>query len=158
LYVSDYGTVVAIFTGFGAAAEAAVASHTNPTISYTREINGLFQPRGLTYSPANDILFVGERYPLSGAGQVDVIHGASTASGPNSHGQIMYGFSTGPNGMAYDPLRDLLFIYDPPNIWTIPSPEVGTGAVNNIANRHQWFDPNVAPGLFGFGLAVDTTH
>jgi hypothetical protein len=158
LYVSDYGTVVATFAAFGAAAESAVAGHTSPTIPATRQIIGLFQPRGMAYSPANDILFVGERYPLSGAGQVDVIHGASTASGPNSHGQVMYGFTVGPNGMAYDPLRDFLFIYDPPNIWGVPSPEVGTGAVNNIVNRHEFFDPNVAPGLFGFGLAVDTTH
>jgi hypothetical protein len=152
LFVSDEGTVVASFDGFGAAAQAAVTSSTNPTIPASRQILGLSSPDGMAYSPANDILFVGE----INRRQINVIHSASTANGPNGHGQLITNFSTGPTGMAFDAVRDLLFVYDPLVIWVIPAPEVATGNVNNIVNRRQFFDS--ASELVGFGLAVDTTH
>lgn len=152
LFVSDEGTVVASFDSFGAAAQAAVTSSTNPTIPASRQILGLSSPDGMAYNPANDILFVGE----VNRKQINVIHNASMANGPNGHGQLITNFGTGPTGMAYDGVRDLLFVYDPLVIWVIPAPAVASGNVNNIVNRRQFFDS--ASELVGFGIAVDTTH
>jgi hypothetical protein len=151
LFVSDMGTVVASFDNFGAAAQTAVTSSTNPTIPASREILGLNSPDGMAYSAANDILFVGE----ISRKQINVIHNASTANGPNGHGQLITNFSTGPTGIAFDAVRDLLFVYDPLVIWVIPAPEVASGNVNLVVNRRQFFDS--ASELVGFGLAVDTT-
>jgi len=146
LFVSDLGTVVAVFDGFGAAALGGGTRVAN------REILGLNSPDGLAYSPGNDVLYVGE----ISRKQIDVIHNASTANGPNGHGQVINAFQTGPTGMAYDGPRDLLYVYDPLQIWVIPAPAAASGNVNSIVNRHQFFDS--ATTLVGFGLSVDTTH
>lgn len=146
LFVSDLGTVVAVFDSFGASALGGGTRVAN------REILGLNSPDGLAYSSGNDVLYVGE----ISRKQIDVIHNASTANGPNGHTQLINGFQTGPTGMAYDGVRDLLFVYDPLQIWAIPAPAAATGNVNAIVNRHQFFDS--ATTLVGFGMAVDTTH
>lgn len=146
LFVSDQGTVVAAFDNFGSKALG------GGSLPADREILGLNSPDGMAYSSANDILYVGE---LSRK-QINVIHNASTANGPNGHGQVITSFSTGPTGMAYDNLRDLLFVYDPLVIWVIPAPGVASGNVNSIVNRRQFFDSTTE--LVGFGLAVDTAH
>jgi len=158
LFVSDLGQVVASFDNFGAAAQTAVTSATNPTIPASREVSALFFPQGLAYSAANDKLFVAENRRVGGniVGQIDVVHNASTASGPNAHGQVINGFSSGPSGMAYDSIRDLLFVYDGSIIHVIPGPEVANGPVTSILNHREIGDSSV--GLSGFGIAVDTTH
>src|ERR1700736_670251 len=146
LFVSDLGTVVAVFDSFGASALGGGTRIAN------RQILGLNSPDGLAYSSGNDVLYVGE----ISRKQIDVIHNASTANGPNGHAQVINAFQTGPTGLAYDSLHDFLFVYDPLQIWVIPAPAVATGNVNSIVNRHQFFDSSTT--LVGFGLAVDTTH
>ena len=146
LFVSDEGTVVAVFDNFGSAALG------GGTITANRELLGLNSPDGLAYSPANDVLFIGE----INRKQIDVVHNASTASGPTGHGQVITGFTNGPAGLAYDGLHDLLFAYDPFLIWTIPAPSAQSGNVNNIINRHNFFDSSAT--LAGFGLSVDPLH
>jgi hypothetical protein len=158
LYASDFGAVVAVFDNFGAQAQTAVTTSTNPTIPASREISGLFFPYGMAYSLAADKLFVAEQ-KKSGSnilGQIDIVKNASTANGPNTHSQVVNGFTSGPSGLAYDSVRDLLFAYDGTIIWVIPNPSVATGNVNSIVNRRFFTDP-VAP-LSGFGIAVDTTQ
>src|SRR6202165_3055352 len=157
LFASDLGAVVATFDNFAATAAAAAASHTNVTVPANREIAGLNQPDGMAYSPANDILYIGEH----NFRQIDVIHGASTFNGPAGHSQVITGFGSGPSGIAFDAARDLLFVYDPNNgagggIDVLPAPEVATGNVNNIPNKRAFFDNQVP--LSGFGVAVDTTR
>lgn len=152
LFVSDEGSVVAVFDNFAATALSAANSGTSISVPASREILGLSSPDGLAYSPSNDILFVGE----ISRRQIDVIHNASTFSGPQGHTQTITNFSTGPGGMAYDAVRDLLFIYDPIAINVLPNPETASGAFANIPNRRQFFDTLVP--LSGFGIAVDTTH
>jgi hypothetical protein len=146
LYVSDLGTIVAVFDAFGASALGGGSRTAN------RQILGLNSPDGLAYSPGNDVLYVGE----ISRKQIDVIHNASTANGPNGHAQVINSFQTGPTGMAYDAPRDLLFVYDPLQIWVIPAPAAASGNVNAIVNRRQFFDSSTT--LVGFGLAVDTTR
>ena len=146
LFVSDEGTVVAVFDSFGSTALSGGARAAN------RQITGLISPDGLAYSPVNDVLYIGEITRR----QINVIHNASTFNGPSGHTQIINAFATGPTGMAYDPVHDFLFVYDPLQIWMIPAPAVATGNVNNILNRHQFFDATVE--LVGFGLSVDTVH
>jgi len=157
LFASDEGAVVAVFDNFAATAASAAASHTNMTVPANREITALNQPDGMAYSPANDILFIGEH----NFKQIDVVHNASTFSGPQGHSQVISGFGTGPTGLAYDAPRDLLFSYDPNNgqgggVDVIPAPEVASGNVNSIPNKRSFFD-NLVP-LSGFGITVDTTH
>ncbi len=152
LFVSDEGTVVAVFDAFGSAAQAAATAHTSPTIAANREILGLNSPDGLALNAKGDILYVGE----ISRKQIDVIHNASIQNGPNGHGQVISSFVTGPTGIAYDNLHDLLFVYDPLQIWVIPAPGVASGNVNNIVNRHQFFDATVE--LVGFGMSVDPLH
>lgn len=152
LFVSDEGTVVAVFDTFGTQAEAAVVGHTNPTITANRQILGLNSPDGLALNAVGDILFVGE----ISRKQIDVIHNASIQNGPNGHGQVISSFSTGPTGIAYDHAHDLLYVYDPLQIWVIPAPGAASGDVNVIINRHQFFDSSTE--LVGFGLSVDPLH
>jgi hypothetical protein len=152
LFVSDYGTAVAVFDAFGSTAQSAAISHTNMTLTANRTLYGLFSPNGMAYAAATDTLFVAE----PGRKQLDVIHNAGTKSGPVGHAQTISSFSTGPTGLAYDNVRDLLFAYDPLQIWVIPAPGVASGPVNDIVNRRAFFDSAVE--LVGFGLAVDTTH
>jgi hypothetical protein len=158
LFASDLGQVVAVFDNFGAQAEAAVTGHTNPTIPANREMQALFAPQGMAYSAPSDILYVSEHHEVNGQtiGQVDVVHNASTASGITAHGQVINGFTSGPSGMAYDAVRDLLFVYDGAIIYVIPHPEVASGSVANIANHRSISDASVL--LSGFGITVDTTH
>ncbi len=146
LFASDLGTVVAVFDNFGSTALG------GGTRTANREILGLNSPDGLAYSPGNDVLYIGE----ISRKQINVVHNASTANGPNGHGQVIDSFATGPTGLAYDQVRDLLFVYDPLQIWVIPAPGAASGNVNNIQNRHQFFDSSTT--LVGFGLAVDTVH
>lgn len=155
LFVSDQGTVVASFDGFGTAAEAAVIGATNPTIGASRELTGLLQPYGMAYSAGNDILYVAEKRS-STPGDVVVVHNASTASGTVAHSQEITNFQAGPGGLTYDGTRDLLFMYDGAVIWVIPAPEVANGNVSAIVNRRTIQDDAVV--LSGFGLSVDTTH
>lgn len=151
LFVTDQGSVCAEFDNFGSTAAGAVSSGSNPTLTASREIGGLYQPWGIAYSAANDVLFLGERSPT----EVAVIHNASTLSGIVAHTQTITGFSS-VQGLTYDGVRDLLFIYDPIVIWVVPAPEVAKGPVNNILNRRQLVDATVE--LTGFGITVDTTH
>ena len=149
--------LVAVFDNFAATAASAAASMTDMTVPASREISGLNQPDGMAYSPANDILFIGEH----SFKQIDVVHRASTFSGPQGHSQVITGFGTGPTGLALDAPRDLLFSYHPNNgtgggVDVIPAPEVASGNVNAIPNKRNFFD-NLVP-LSGFGIAVDTTH
>jgi hypothetical protein len=146
LFASDEGTVVAVFDSFGS---TALGGGTRPA---NRQIIGLYSPDGLAYSPANDTLYIGE----ISRRQIDVIHNAGTFNGPTGHVQVINAFATGPTGMAYDAVHDFLFVYDPLQIWMIPAPAVATGNVNNITNRHQFFDATTE--LVGFGLSVDTVH
>jgi hypothetical protein len=146
LFVSDEGSVVAVFDSFGSTALAGGVRASN------RQMTGLFSPDGLAYSPVNDVLYIGEITRR----QIDVIHNAGTFNGPTGHVQVINAFATGPTGMAYDAVHDFLFVYDPLQIWMIPAPAVATGNVNNITNRHQFFDATTE--LVGFGLSVDTVH
>lgn len=158
LYVSDLGQVVAAFDNFGSQAQTAVTSHTNPTIPASREMSGLFAPQGMAYAPANDILYVSEHHLVQGQtiGRVNVVHNASTASGIVAHNQVVNGFTSGPTGMTYDGVRDLLFVYDGSIIWVVPNPENASGNVANINNHREIGDASVS--LAGFGITVDTTH
>ncbi|HXW52062.1 MAG TPA: hypothetical protein VEJ41_08735, partial [Candidatus Acidoferrales bacterium] len=137
LFVSDLGQVVAAFDSFGTQAATAVADSTNPTIPASREMSGLFAPQGMAYSEPNDVLYVSEHHLVNGQtiGRIDVVHNASTASGIVAHNQIINGFTSGPAGMTYDAVRDLLFAYDGAIIWVIPNPENASGAVSNITNH-----------------------
>ncbi len=161
LFVSDQGAVVAAFDNFQAQGAAAAASGTNINLPASREITGLNSPDGLAYSAANDVLFIGE---LSASfHRINVIHSASTFSGPSGHSQLITGFSGGsassggPAALQLDAVRDLLFVYDPGSgIDVIPAPEVASGNVGGIANRRLFFDSLVS--LSGFGMAIDTTH
>ncbi|GEM_PF-1681834 len=158
LFASDYGAVVAQFDNFGSQAQTAVTSHTNPTIPASRELSALFAPLGLAYDATNDNLYVSEHHLVNGQtiGRVDVIHNASTMSGPVAHNQIINGFTSGPTGMTYDGVRDLLFVYDGSVIWVIPNPENASGNVASINNHREIGDASVS--LAGFGITVDTTH
>jgi hypothetical protein len=152
LFVSDEGTVVAVFDHFGSNAASCIAIPPCPTIPANRQILGLNSPDGLALNAVGDILFVGE----ISRKQIDVIHNASTQNGPNGHGQIISSFATGPTGLAYDHAHDLLYVYDPLQIWVIPAPGAASGNVNAIINRHQFFDSSTE--LVGFGLSVDPLH
>jgi hypothetical protein len=158
LFASDLGQVVAVFDNFGAQAETAVTDSTNPTIPASREMTALFAPQGMAYSASNDILYVSEHHLINGEtiGQIDVVHHASTANGITAHGQVINGFTSGPSGMTYDSLRDLLFVYDGSEIWVIPHPEVASGSVTSITNHRVISDQSVL--LSGFGITVDITH
>lgn len=147
LFVSDAGCVVADFDGFGTIANAGG----NFTLPASRQIVGFISPDGMAYSPATDTLFVAEHFNK----QIDVVHNASTATS-TTHGQLITNFNTGPSGLAFDAVRDLLFVYDPSVIDVLPAPEVASGNVGNIANRRTFLDSSVV--LSGFGIALDTTR
>jgi hypothetical protein len=146
LFVSDEGTVVAVFDAFGASALSGGSRTAN------RQIIGLYSPDGLAYSAGNDVLYIGE----IARRQLNIIHRASSFNGPAGHAQVIDTFSTGPTGLAYDGPHDLLFIYDPLQIWVVPAPAVASGNVNNITNRHLFFDATTE--LVGFGMSVDPVH
>jgi hypothetical protein len=158
LFATDLGQVVAVFDNFGTQAETAVLSSTNPTIPASREMSALFAPQGMAYDPVNDVLYVSEHHLVNGQtiGRIDVVQKASTASGPVAHNQIINGFTSGPAGMTYDGVRDLLFAYDGSVIWVIPNAQNASGNVANITNHREIGDASV--NLSGFGISVDTTH
>jgi sugar lactone lactonase YvrE len=151
LFVSDNGCVVGVFDAFGAGANAAAIAHTNYAATANRQISGLFSPDGLAYNPTTDVLWVAERSHL----QVDVLMTASTLNGSASHAQTITNF-TGPLGLAYDAVRDLLFVYDAQAVVVLPNATTASGAFNAIPNRRVIFDAQVS--LSGFGLFLDTTH
>jgi hypothetical protein len=152
LFVSDAGTVVAVFDSFGAHAQAAVTGHTNPTIAANRYIQGLTSPDGLAYAQPADTLFVGEQFTNN---DVLIIGSASTINGPVGHVPSITKFSK-PGGMQFDAARGLLFVYDTSAIWVIPNALVASGPVSGIAKVHEIVDGSVQ--LAGFGIALDTTH
>ncbi|MDQ2817328.1 MAG: hypothetical protein M3T49_03845 [Candidatus Eremiobacteraeota bacterium] len=151
LFVSDQGTVVAVFDAFGATAAAAAASHATVPLSASREISGLYQPDGLAYNASADTLFVAELVRK----QITIIKGASVANGPAGHSTTITGFNS-PGGLAYDSVRDILFVYDPIDIDVLPNATAAAGALTAVPNRRVIFDSTIA--LSGFGIAVDTTH
>jgi hypothetical protein len=159
MFVSDQGTEVAVFDGFGSAAEAAVVGQTNPTIPPNRYMTGLFSPDGLAYSHSSDVLFIGEQ---QGEGFLDVIHNASTFNGAVGHAQEITGFAK-PGGLAYDDtVRNLLFVYDGDQfgggpIYVIPNAITASGAVNSIVGLHTITDASGSANA-GFGLSLDTSH
>ena len=158
LFVSDFGTVVAVFDNFGAQALAAAMSHTNINLTANNEITGLVQTDGMAYNTSQDILFlVADQH-----GQLSVIQSASTTNGPAGHIQLVTGYSN-PKGLAYDDIRNILFVYDPGNpngqgqILSYPN------ATTLAGNQHSWagrkgFVDSFVPSLSGFGIAVDETH
>jgi len=152
LFMADNQNVVAEFDNFGANV-ATVSSATS-----NRQITGLFSADGMAYNATTDTLFVGEGGNFSGSGkhQVDVIKNASTQNGPDSHGQTITNFATGPSGLAYDTPRDILYVYDAPNIRVIPNATAAAGSVGSVPSNRTISD--AVTSLSGFGLFVDTTH
>jgi hypothetical protein len=157
LFVADLGAVVAVWDNFGVRAEAIIGG-ANPILPDDREMTALFFPQGMAYDAVNDVLYVSEHHLVNGQtiGRIDVVHGASTANGAVTHNQIINGFTSGPSGMAYDSVRDLLFVYDGSVIWVVPNPQNQSGNVGNVTNHREIGDASV--NLSGFGIAVDTTH
>jgi hypothetical protein len=157
LFVSDQVSVIAIFKGFGSAANAAVMSHTNPTIAASNYCQGLASPDGLAYAPPpTDMLWVGEQ--LSPQGQILAIPSASACNGPIGHVNTITGFNR-PGALAFDGTHGSnawLFVYDVSQIDVIPNALIASGNVGGIAGLHVFFDGQVA--LSGFGMALDTTH
>ena len=158
LFVSDFGTVVAVFDNFGAQALAAAMSHTNINLTANNQITGLVQTDGMAYNSAQDILFlVADQH-----GQLSVISQASTTNGPAGHVQLVTGFAI-PKGLAYDDIRNILFVYDPGNpfsegqILSFPNATTLAGAQNQWKGRKGFVDSFVS-SLSGFGIAVDETH
>jgi hypothetical protein len=157
MFVSDQVSVIAVFDGFGSAAEAAVVGHTNPTIVASREMTGLSSPDGLAYSHSADVLFVGEQQQPNGF--IDVIHNASSFSGPVGHTQEITGFSH-PGGLAFDDTsaaKGILFVYDTTPIYIIPTAITASGALNNIKGLHIIVDSSATQNT-GFGISLDPTH
>ena len=151
LFVSDNGTIVAVFDAFGSTANSAAISRTNVPLTASRQISGLFLSYGLAYNPTADILFVVE----ASQKQIDVIHAASSLNGPAGHTQTITGFNT-PSGLAYDAVRDILFVYDPINVVVLPTATTAAGTFAAVPNERSFFD--VAAAISGFGIAVDTTR
>ena len=158
LFVSDFGTVVAVFDNFGAQAAAAVSTHSNINLTANNEITGLVQTDGMAYNSSQDILFV----VADQHGQLSVISSASTTNGAAGHIQLVTGFSL-PKGIAYDDIRNILFVYDPGNpfgegqILSYPNATTLAGAQHSWAGRKGFVDSFVS-SLSGFGIAVDETH
>lgn len=153
LFVTDNGTVCAKFTGFGAAA-AALSGGTTITLTAATEISGLGLGNGvgLGYNSSLDLLFVTEQSPA----EIDVIKTASTFNGATTHSQTITNFSN-PSGVAYDAVRDILFVYDPGNgIVVLPNGSTASGNENSWPNRRIIFD--LGTSLSGFGMTVDTVH
>ena len=153
LFVSDQVTMVAVFPGFGAAANNAVISHTNPTIPATNYLQGLFSPDGLAYAPPpTDVLFVGEQ---QSTGDFVAVHNASTFNGPVGHNQIVTGFAR-PGGMVFDNIRGLLFLYDQSPVYVITNPITATGTINGLlASGSARVINDGATQNLGFGIALD---
>jgi hypothetical protein len=154
LFVSDALTEVAEFDNFGAAAAAAVVGSTNPTIAPNRYIQGLVSPDGMAYAEAADTLFVGEQGTDN---DIIIIGSASTINGPVGHEPKLTTFPNPPGGLAYDPIRDLLFIYDTTPIFVVPHPITATGAILSVPGLHTIEDDSPTSND-GFGIALDTTH
>ncbi len=158
LFVSDFGSIVAAFDNFGAQAEAAAVSHTNINLTSSTQISGLLQTDGMAYNSAQDILFV----VSDQHGQMTVIQQASTTNGPAGHAQIITGFSN-PKGLAYDDIRNILYVYDPGDpdsqgqILSYPNATTLSGNQHNWAGKKGFVDSFVS-SLSGFGIAVDETH
>jgi hypothetical protein len=157
LFVADGDTVVAVFDAFGAAAEAAIAGMTNPTIPANRHLRGLFSPNGLAYAPPPiDILFVGE--DASKNDMVDV-HNASSFDGTVDRTQAITGFSS-PGGMAFDSIRDELFVYDRSPVYVIDNAVTASGTLFGLfsSGQVQMIVDSSPQQNIGFGIALDTTH
>ena len=158
LFASDYGTVVAEFDNFGAQAAAAAASHTPLTLPPSREITALVKTDGMAYNSAQDILFV----VADQSGQLTVISQASVTNGPAGHAQLVTGFANA-KGVAYDDVRNILFVYDPGDpggageILSYPNATTLAGNQAGWAGRKAFVDAFVS-GLSGFGISIDTTH
>jgi hypothetical protein len=158
LFASDFGTVVAEFDAFGAQAAAAAATHTNINLNSSRQITALIQTDGMAYNTTQDILFV----VSDQRGVMTIISNASTTNGPVTHPQTSTGFAN-PKGLAYDDVRNILFVYDPGNpnsegqILIFPNATTLSGNQAGWKGRKGFVDGFVA-GLSGFGISVDTTH
>jgi hypothetical protein len=158
LFASDFGTVVATFDNFGAQAAAAAATHTNINLNSSTQITSLVQTDGMAYNTAQDILFV----VSDQRGVLTVLSNASTTNGPDTHPQAVTGFAN-PKGLAYDDVRNILFVYDPGNpnqegqILSFPNATTMAGAQSAWAGRKGFVDGFI-PGLSGFGISVDSTH
>ena len=158
LFASDFGTVVAEFDAFGAQAAAAAASHTDINLNSSRQISALIQTDGMAYNTSQDILFV----VSDQRGVMTIVSNASTTNGPVTHPQTATGFAN-PKGLAYDDVRNILFVYDPGNpnsegqILIFPNATTLSGNQAGWKGRKGFVDGFVA-GLSGFGISVDTTH
>jgi hypothetical protein len=158
LFASDFGTVVATFDNFGAQAAAAASSHTNINLNSSTQITSLVQTDGMAYNTAQDILFV----VSDQRGVLTVLNQASTTNGPDTHPQAVTGFAN-PKGLAYDDVRNILFVYDPGNpnqegqILSFPNATTLSGAQSAWHGRKGFVDGFIA-GLSGFGISVDSTH
>lgn len=151
LFVADNGTVVAKFPGFGVAA-AALSGGTTIAMGQSSAISGLGlgNGTGLAYNTALDILFVTEISPA----QINIMKNASTFNGSTTHSQTLTGFVQ-PKGLAYDIVRDILFVYDG-GVFVFPNATTASGNQSVWPNRRVIFD--VATPLSGFGITVDTTR
>jgi hypothetical protein len=152
MFVNDNGTVCAKFSSFFATkASLAIGGATIPATS-TSQISGLAlgNGAGLAYNSALDILFVTEVTPP----EVNIIKSASSFNGATTHVQTLTGFSQ-PKGLAYDSIRDILFVYDSA-VFVFPNGTTASGSQLSWPNRRVIFDAST--GLSGFGIYVDTTH
>jgi len=86
-----------------------------------------------------------------------VVGNASTASGPTGHTQTITGFSSN-DGLAYDQVRDILFVYDAGTnaVFVLPNATAVSGPHGQVPNKRFILDSTVS--LSGFGISVDTTH
>jgi len=159
LFVSDNGTVVAVFDGFGTFAAAASG---NTAVSANRYMTDFFSPDGLAYAPPpSDDLFIGEVPDTHNPNTADivVVTGASTFNGSVTHSQVVTGVAN-PGGMAYDNIRNILFAYDAPDILVFTDALKIAGSLGSLESNgtaHAVAD-GTAAGNTGFGLALDTTH
>ncbi|HZV78459.1 MAG TPA: hypothetical protein VFF60_02480 [Candidatus Binatus sp.] len=151
LFVADNGTIVAKFPGFGAAA-GALSGGTTIAQSMGTAISGLGlgNGTGMAYNAGSDILFVTEISPP----QINIIKAASTFNGATTHSQTLTNFVQ-PKGLAYDEVRDILFVYDS-DVFIFPNATTASGNQNSWPSRRVLFDISVA--LSGFGITVDTTR
>jgi hypothetical protein len=151
LFVADNGRVVAKFPGFGVAA-AALSGGTTIALGQSSAISGLAlgNGTGMAYNTALDILFVTEIGPP----QINIMKNASTFNSSTTHAQTLTNF-TAPKGLAYDTPRDILFVYDG-GVFIFPNATTASGNQSLWPSRRVIFD--VAAGLSGFGITVDTTR
>ncbi len=154
LFVADNGQVVAKFDGFGAWALAHLGGTTSLTSN--TQISGLSLGNitGLAYNAPLDILFVTEQ---TSPAQISVVKTAGTWNAGATHAQQLTNF-TAPKGLAYDQVRDLLFVFDggAQAVFVFPNATTASGSQLVWPNRRVIFD--TADSLSGFGMTVDTTR